>query len=200
MTINIEPTKDHPVPYSEENDKTTSFAEAMVVSGNTADLLEALGTPPEINKDDALATINTLKEAVKSQDPKKLNTPPVAFAAREFLRVYSGRLAMEVADVRAALTNRLLEIAGNDDVKVALKAIELLGKHSDIALFTERSEVTVNYKTSNDLESAIKDRIKRLMNAEKISGPSVTDIDVDDVLGIVDMPREKDIDEAGDVT
>lgn len=200
MTINIEPTKDHPIPYSEENDKTTSFAEAMVVSGNTADLIEALGTPPEISKDDALATINTLKEAVKSQDPKKLNTPPVAFAAREFLRVYSGRLAMEVADVRSALTNRLLEIAGNDDVKVALKAIELLGKHSDIALFTERSEVTVNYKTSNDLESAIKDRIKRLMNAEKVSGPSVSDIDVDDVLGIVDMPREKPTEEGPDVT
>jgi hypothetical protein len=89
---------------------------------------------------------------------------------------------------------------GNDDVKVALKAIELLGKHSDIALFTERSEVTVNYKTSTDLESAIKDRIKRLMNAEKISGPSATDIDVDDVLGIVDMPREKSTEEGPDVT
>ncbi len=95
-----------------------------------------------------------LDKAVKTQNKAALSSPPVAFAAREFLRVYSGRIAAEMSDVRAALTNKLLELANCGDPRFELKALELLGKHSDIALFTERSEVTVTYKNSNDLEEA----------------------------------------------
>jgi hypothetical protein len=63
------------------------------------------------------------------------------------------------------VTNKLLELANCGDPKFELRALELLGKHSDIGLFTERSELTINYKTPEDLENAIKDRVKRLINA-----------------------------------
>jgi len=117
-----------------------------------------------------------------------LATPPTAFAAREFLRVYSGRIAAEMSDVRAALTNKLLELANCGDPRFELKALELLGKHSDIALFTERSEVTVTYKNSTDLEEAIKERVKRLLNAKDITPENTVTADtLDDVLGVVDM-------------
>jgi hypothetical protein len=58
-----------------------------------------------------------------------------------------------------------------------------LGKHSDIGIFTERSEITINYKNAEDLEQAIKERVKRLLNADIID---VTPIgaDLDDVLGV----------------
>jgi hypothetical protein len=46
--------------------------------------------------------------------------------------------------------------------------LELLGKHSDIALFTERSEVTVKYDNSKDLEQAIKERIARLLKSNVV--------------------------------
>jgi hypothetical protein len=49
-----------------------------------------------------------------------------------------------------------------------LKALELLGKHSDIGLFTERSEITVHHKNSEDLENSIKERIKRLLNTDVV--------------------------------
>ena len=107
-------------------------------------------------------------ESLTKQDTKTLSNPMVAFGAKEFLRVYSARLAVDVSDVRSALTNKLLELANCGDPRFELKALELLGKHSDIALFTERSEVTVNYKTSEDLESAIKERIKRLLKSNVV--------------------------------
>ena len=44
----------------------------------------------------------------------------------------------------------------------------MLGKHSDIGVFTERSELTINYKNPEDLEKAIKDRVKNLLNATVI--------------------------------
>jgi hypothetical protein len=57
--------------------------------------------------------------------------------------------------------NRLMEISQDEDNKVALKALELLGKASD--LFTERSEITITHKTSDELKAAIKERIQLLM-------------------------------------
>ena len=117
----------------------------------------------------------------------------VAFAAKEFLRVYSARLAVEMNDVRAALTNKLMELANCGDPRFELKAIELLGKHSDIALFTERSEVTVSYKTSSDLEEAIKERVKRLLNAEYVDVSPITPDHLDDELGIA-VKKMKTID------
>jgi hypothetical protein len=188
MTINIEPTKDHIPPYNMGDAQTSSFAEEIAVVANTQDLLDQLGPPPEITLEDAAKTAELLEKAVKTQDKGALGSPPVAFAAREFLRVYSGRIAAEMSDVRAALTNKLLEIANCGDPRFELKALELLGKHSDIALFTERSEVTVTYKNSTDLETAIKERVKRLLNAKDITPENtVSANNLDDVLGIVDM-------------
>jgi hypothetical protein len=188
MTINIEPTKDIPPPYDMADVETSSFAEELAVVANTQDLLDQLGPPPEITQEDAVKTASLLDKAVKTQDKSALSSPPVAFAAREFLRVYSSRIAAEMSDVRAALTNKLLELANCGDPRFELKALELLGKHSDIALFTERSEVTVTYKNSNDLEDAIKERVKRLLNAKDITPENAVNADnLDDVLGVVDM-------------
>jgi hypothetical protein len=82
------------------------------------------------------------------------------------------------------------------DTKFELKALELLGKHSDIGLFTERSEITINYKNPEDLENAIKERVKRLLNADVVD---VTPIgaDLDDVLGVAEVP-EREIGPLGD--
>jgi hypothetical protein len=61
-----------------------------------------------------------------------------------------------------------MELANYGDPKVELKALELLGKHSDIGLFTSKSEITINYKDPTELENAIKERVKRLLNADII--------------------------------
>jgi hypothetical protein len=195
MTINIEPTKDIPPPYDMADVETSSFAEELAVVANTQDLLDQLGPPPEITQEDAIKTASLLDKAVKTQDKSALSSPPVAFAAREFLRVYSSRIAAEMSDVRSALTNKLLELANCGDPRFELKALELLGKHSDIALFTERSEVTVTYKNSSDLEDAIKERVKRLLNAKDITPEHAVNADnLDDVLGVVDMGTPVEVD------
>jgi hypothetical protein len=98
--------------------------------------------------------------------------------------VYSARLAADISDVRTSITNKLLELANCGDPRFELKALELLGKHSDIALFTERSEVTVNYKSSSDLEEAIKERVKRLLNADVVDVTPITPEHLDEELGV----------------
>ena len=191
MTLRVEPTKEHKIPYDVQDDETETYLDELKVVANTQDLLEQLSGPPEMNTEDAQKAAHLFEQSLKTQDKKALNTQAVAYGAKQFLELYSKRLAFDMSEVRAALTHKLMELANCGDARFELKAIELLGKHSDIALFTERSEVTVNYKTSSDLEEAIKERVKRLLNADVIDVTPLDSTSLDDMLGVaVVKPRE----------
>jgi len=190
MTIKVTPTKKHKIPYDVQDDKPESFLDELKIAANTQDLIAELGGCSEITHDEAQKAASLLEHSLKTQDPKFLTTQAVAFGAKQFLESYSRRLAFDMSEVRTALTHKLMELANCGDARFELKAIELLGKHSDIALFTERSEVTVNYKTSSDLESAIKERVKRLLNADIIDITPMDSTSLDDMLGVaVAKPR-----------
>lgn len=189
--INIEPTDEHPVPYSEEDESTNSFLDQVGVLANTAELQVDLGAPLEVTEETADREKALLEAAIKSKKIEKFQTPTTAFAAAGFLRSYGAQLALDVAQARSAITHKLMEIANCGDPKFELKALELLGKHSDIGLFTERSEITVNYKTPEDLENAIKERVKRLLNADVID-VSPLNANLDEELGIAGDEEEPD--------
>jgi len=181
--INIEPTKDHPVPYSTDDEKPETFKDELAVTANTVDLMEGLGMAIEFSAEDAEKTKKLVKQAIEKQDSKALKTTNTAFAAAAFIKTYANQLALDVHQARSAITAKLMEIANCGDPRYELKALELLGKHIDIGLFSERSEITINYKDSNDLEKAIKDRVKRLLNAEVVDATPLYD-NLEEELGI----------------
>ena len=179
--INVEPTKDHPVPYIVQDDETKSFTDELAVTANTLNILEELGAGPDIDLETARAEKNLVQNALKTQNKKAIQSiTTAAYAAREFIKEYANQVSADVNEVRSALTTKLLALANCGYPKFELKAIELLGKHSDIALFTERSEITINHKSSADLEEAIKERVKRLLNADVVDvTPIMDDLDAE---------------------
>jgi|TARA_R110000796_G_scaffold251807_1_gene384082 hypothetical protein len=181
--VNIEPTKDKPVPYNLREEKPGTVLEELAVAGNTAELQEALGAALDITDEDLEKEKALLDEVVKRKKTKNLTLPNTALAAASFLRTYGQQLAMDTAEARAAITNKLMEIANCGDPRYELKALELLGKHSDIGIFTQRSEITINYKNPDDLENEIKERVKRLLNASVVETVSLED-SLDEELGI----------------
>lgn len=166
--VKLTPTDEFPVPFSTDPDVTTSFMDELIVAGNTASLLEELGAIPELDMDNLTREKALIESVVKKQDKAPLKNFTTALAASAFVKTYGHNLAHDVTEVRAALTNKLMEIANCGETKYELKALELLGKHSDIGLFTDRSEITINYKDPESLENAIKERVKRLLNADVI--------------------------------
>jgi len=189
--INVEPANDHPVPYNTSDEKPATFKDELTVTANTVDLLEGLGMQIEASPADVERTKRLVADAISGQKTSALQQPTAAFAAREFLKAYGNQLAMDVHEVRSAVTAKLMELANCGDPKFELKALELLGKHSDIGLFTERSEITVNYKSSGDLENAIKERVRRLLNADIVDVTPIGD-DLDAELGVVDLGEIKE--------
>jgi hypothetical protein len=189
--INVEPANSHPVPYNTSDEKPATFKDELTVTANTVDLLEGLGMQVEASPADVERTKRLVADAIAGQKTSVLQQPTAAFAAREFLKAYGNQLAMDVHEVRSAVTAKLMELANCGDPKFELKALELLGKHSDIGLFTERSEITVNYKSSGDLENAIKERVRRLLNADIVDITPIGD-DLDAELGVVDLGEIKE--------
>lgn len=189
--INVEPASSHPVPYNTSDEKPATFKDELTVTANTVDLLEGLGMQVEASPADVERTKRLVADAIAGQKTSVLQQPTAAFAAREFLKAYGNQLAMDVHEVRSAVTAKLMELANCGDPKFELKALELLGKHSDIGLFTERSEITVNYKSSGDLENAIKERVRRLLNADIVDITPIGD-DLDTELGVIDLGEIKE--------
>ena len=188
--VKVIPTSEVPIPYDEGDDRPTDFLEELDAAANTAVLQHDMGVPLELSREDADKQTRLIDQAIKHRKTTALTDPNTAFAAASFLRTYGAALALDVASVRAAITNKLMELANCGDPKYELKALELLGKHSDIGLFTERSEITINYKTPQDLEAAIKERVKRLLNSDLID-ITPSDADIDAELGLVDEQDEE---------
>jgi len=183
--INLEPTKDHPVPYDTSPERPATFKDEVTVAANTADLLSQLGATIEVAPDDIDAFKNLTEHHNRSTASKALKNPSTASAAALFLKSYANQVAADANEVRSAITAKLMEIANCGDPRYELKALELLGKHSDVGIFTERSEITINHKTSDSLEDAIKERIKRLLNSNVIDVTPITDsLDVE--LGVAE--------------
>jgi hypothetical protein len=181
--VKINPQPGPPPPYDMSDQDAPTLLEQLAVAGNTAELQAALGAPVYADARDEARLKTLLKEAVEKRKTGHLRSLPVALGAAEFIREYGSALAMDAVQIRAAITNKLMELANCGEPKYELKALELLGKHSDIGLFTERSEVTINYKNPEALEDAIKERVKRLLNAEVVEVKTLA-MDLDEELGI----------------
>jgi exopolyphosphatase/pppGpp-phosphohydrolase len=189
QTVKITPTKNLKIPFDTSDEKPNTFLEELAVAGNTAELQHELGAILEVDEATAEKEKNLLEQVVQERKKGNLQTQNTAFAAAAFLREYGAQLALDAAQARAAITNKLMEIANCGDAKYELKALELLGKHSDIGLFTDRSEITINYKNPEDLESAIKERVKRLLNADVIDITPLN-ANLDEELGVVELKDE----------
>lgn len=192
----VKPSKQHPVPFDLADEKPASFTEALETAGSTAELLEMLGAPLEVDPltfDREKALIDA---AIKDRQTGPLTNFTTALAATHFIKQYGQILAFDAMEVRAAVTNKLMELANCGEPKWELRALELLGKHSDISLFTQRSEININYSDPAALEKAIKERVKRLLNAETIDATPLG-IDLDEELGRFERkPVVEDEDEA----
>lgn len=181
--VKLDPTDEFPVPFSTDDEEAATFMDELTVSANTADVLEALGAPLEVDPATFKEEKKLIDSVVNDHKTAPLKNYGTSLAISGFLKTYGNNLAFDVNQVRAALTNKLLEIADCGDAKYELKAIEMLGKHSDIALFKERSEININYNSPEALENAIKERVKRLLNADVIDMTPLG-ADLDEELGV----------------
>jgi hypothetical protein len=194
MSIGVTPTNEHPLPDDLSDEFATTFQENARVAANTASLLSELGMPFEMTAEDEKVAQDLFKSVDVKQtaknpaaaNPPSLYTGNVAIKLSALLSEYDHQVVMDAAQARTYITNRLLEISTCGDPKHELRAIELLGKMSDIGAFNEKSEITITHRTSDDLKKSIQEKIERLLHASTID---VTPCNIEDELGVSDKDR-----------
>ncbi len=92
------------------------------------------------------------------------------------------------------VTNRLLEETEDEDPKVRLKALELLGKRKGVNLFSEQMEITVKQKPTEDLETELTSLLEKYMGQADVVENDAPQplVDLEAELAALDDPFEPD--------
>ena len=175
--IPVEPTAEHPIPFDLSDEQPKTHKDAISVAVNTADLLNELGGSIDYSNDDLEKAQKLILGHEKPNAPRHISSPTQATAAHALIKRFDFTAFADALQARNFITNKLISIADCGDPKLELKALELLGKHSDVGLFTERSEITIHHTTSETLEKSIKDRIKRLLHSDAVDITPLDDLD-----------------------
>ena len=175
MTIKIKTDNKHPIPERMTVEKAPTPMEELEVAENTAKLMKEHAEPIDITKEDKKEAEKLFKNFQKGVTPRSLTQPAVILALSGYVKQYSNSIVSDAAETRNLIHNRLLEITSCGDPKHELKALELLGKMSDVGAFTEKSEITVSHKSAEDLQGLIKEKIGRLLELEVQDVEDITD-------------------------
>jgi hypothetical protein len=85
-------------------------------------------------------------------------------------------VVQSAAQLRTYITNRLLLESDSADPRIRIKALEMLGKISDVGLFTEKTEITMRHRPTEELEQMLRERLTRVIEAETFTPHAVTDV------------------------
>jgi hypothetical protein len=192
MTIVVVPTN-HDIPLIQEVQGTPAEIAARAEAFfKTAEFLNSSGAEIEIDEPERAEA-----RAIFNDGGTTLNIVPstsaVAMHLKALVTEYDHRVLESNIQARNYIVNRLLDISNPNKVEPAkpseqLKALELLGKVSEIGLFTERIEVNINSKSTEELESELVETLSKYMGQAVPADPKkdpVLDIDLDAELGRV---------------
>ena len=196
MTLVLEP--EIGVPYSDEVPYMDLRARAEAACNTAAMLAEhGLDIEPSAEDEETAAKLtlayadNPEKTSKKVTNKRAAKLPPPALVATHGILTQFGHSVVESAtQVRHLVTNKLIEETENPDPRVRIRALELLGKISDVGLFTDKTEVTITHRTTDELRESLRAKLTKLVNpADEAEDADIIDADVIDVdaeLGLSD--------------
>lgn len=167
-------------PTFESLDQRVNAALASLVETNS------LPTPDAISElDQEVSRAAFLGQRNISDD--ELANPGVLVHLGALLSEYDKTVVQSANQLRTYITNRLLLESDNRDPRIRLKALEMLGKISDVGLFTDKTEITMRHRPTEELEQMLRERLTKVIEAEVVpntpkSAPSApVSLDLDEV-------------------
>jgi len=169
MTLIVEPEIGVPLVEDVPNVDLKERAEAAC---NTALQLAEHGLDLEPTAEDedtaarlAIAYADDPEKTSKKVTAKKAAklTPASIVLTNNILQEFGHSVAESATQIRYLVTNKLLLESENDDPRIRIRALELLGKISDVGLFAEKTEVTVTHQSTEDLRNKLRGKLEKLV-------------------------------------
>jgi hypothetical protein len=109
----------------------------------------------------------TAIEIMQDKEPlsNHVTKPDVILQLEAMMTEFDHEVVQDAVRMRRFVTNKLM-MEANTATKASerIKALELLGKISDVALFAERNIVTIEHKTTEELQQEFEKTINLLLN------------------------------------
>ena len=154
------------VPFDAVEKPRLTDREEIFAAANTAKLMQDLGDDEiTVEPEDELRA-QDIFESARAPSRYERTLPGVMLKLEALLTEYDYSIIHDAQQVRTYVTNRLLEDTSDPDPKIRLRAYELLGKISDVGLFTERKEVTIKNQSTEELTDLLRSKLNRLIDGE----------------------------------
>ena len=176
-----------------ESDPVVDLKDRAEAASNTIEKLTEPGLDINVTKEDKDNAAKLV--AAYAEDPegtsKKVTTkkaatltPASLLLTDNILREFGQSVVESSLHIRHLVTNKLVLESENPDPRIRMRALELLGKISDVGLFSEKSEVTITHQSTDDLREKLKGKLEKLVAGEVVEAPVI--VDVKEELGLED--------------
>ena len=131
---------------------------------NTAQKLSEHGLETDQTKEDkevaaklVISYASDPEKTSKKVTEKKVATltPASLLMTNSILQEFGQSVVDSAVQIRHMVTNKLVLETDNPDPRVRIRALELLGKISDVGLFAEKSEVTITHQSTEELKNKL---------------------------------------------
>lgn len=139
----------------------------------TANWLEELGALPDdeidaaLEKQSARKTFQKLITATDDEEAKEslvtIKTPEAVRHLTGMLTAYDWEFIEQAKQLRGYTVAKIIEETKNSNANIRLKALTLLGKVTEVGLFTEKIEIKKDEMSDAELELRIKEKLNRFM-------------------------------------
>jgi hypothetical protein len=198
--ILVTPELDVPIPASLSPEEAKSLHAKAQAAFSTVEFLEGMGLevskPTESDKKEARALFFETPGA-----NAEVQTSGKAMMLKALLDEYDVEVVRNASQLRSYIRLKLLELSETGKEGTQLKALELLGKLSDVQAFSESIQVNVTHQTTEELRQTLAQKLssylhdvvdvegKPVLGPDQIednllkNAPAVQVIDLDEELG-----------------
>jgi len=117
-------------------------------------------------------------EEAKLEKVGALTLPEAVRDSVRMLSQYQWRFVEQAAEIRSMAVSKLVKETDHPDAKVRLKALELVGKVTEVALFTDRVKIEKSDISDAELEAKLREKLAKFA-ARVIPAQDTTVIDAE---------------------
>ena len=162
----------------------------------TAELLDELGVTPDDQisyEAQTHAARDAFKVVIADQDSEEqkikllqLKTPAAVRHITGMLTAYDWEFVQMAKELRGYTVAKLFEETQSPNANIRLKALGLLGKVTEVGLFTDKIEVKKTDLTDEEIDKKLKDKLAKFMGVQDVE--AVEDIEINEPLNETQQP------------
>ena len=151
---------------------TAPTADLLAAQMNTASILEELGSPEHLITEDEKQTARNAfakfaNPAISVQEANaaalRMQTPGPIRHITNMLTPYDWEYVDWAKNMRGYVAAKVMEETTHPDAKIRLRALEMLGKLTEVGSFTERIQVTKVDATDSEVTERLRAKLTSLL-------------------------------------